>query len=1638
MRVRLVVLALAHVLWLCGNPLIARAQTEPLYENGLKPYGAYDGGALDSVSRSAGNLSLHIPLVSYPQRGGKLHMGFFVRFTNPQWSYGESCVPKTACQFYWGANPTASVEIVPDFTMQLDTNVHYFSSTDYETYYDVVSPDGALHQMWGTGSNYLSLDATGTQLNTATNVVVDRNGIQYYYGTGGSGVDPTQIQDPNGNYISANVSNGAITGWTDTLGRTFPLPPNYGIGGVTTTNYTGCTGSLPVSSASLWNLPGPSGGFYTVKVCFAKVQIRTNFSLGQGNTNSHQDTSQYAEIQSIVLPDGTAWTFTWDSADPNNTSSYAYGNLLGFTLPTDGSISYTWFQTWPNCVPASGSQYPMLAQFIITSRTASDGYSPQTWTYSGPLSDYVVTDPLQNQTIHTLTALGTGTCAAYETETKYYQNISGTQTLLKTVDTQFNSAASPWDQFNGAVGSRTLKNVVPKSVTTTWANGQTVNATTGYDSGVSLGNAGTVLYGDAVDKYEYDFTPSGGLLRHTHTNYQAFANSNYLTAGLLDLPSSIIVYNGAGTQVASTTYGYDASGDLTSSGITTHVGSSYIPGSPRGNQTSVSRWLSNGSATSTTSCPVAISSGGLATSTVLFYDTGSVYKDTDPCKNSTTYTYSSTYVGAYPTSIANVLNQAVTHTYDFNTGLVTQTKDPNLQATNYSYNSMWRISQIGYPDTGAATFSYQVTSFPFYVTRTRTMTPTPSAVTTVVFDGLGRETRRMSANGETNPYDQVETCYDGLGRKSFVSYPYQSTGLSSSHFCSGVGDSFLYDTLGRTLSVTHSDGTKILTSYSGQGTEVSDEGNGTSGVTRISQIDGIGRLMDVCELSSKTLIGTTPTPSSCGLAISGTGFLTTYGYDVLGDLLSVTQGGLSSRSFQYDSLSRLTSATNPESGQTTYSYDANSNVIGKTNALPITTTFTYDVLNRLTAKSSSLCPSPISPGIAINYDETSAFGVTLTNTVGRISSSSTAYSPPICSGAAAASPDFTPPFYWPEFGQVFSYDKMGRVIDNSQCTPTTVCPNNATYPVTYTYDLGGNTLTSTDGAAVTITQAYNAASRAISVTSSLQDSAHPAALLSNVQYDAFGIATGDTLGNGLAEVRTTSPRGWLQSLTVGPSGSLAYDFNITSFAPNGDILSASDSVNANWSYGYDDFNRLISASATGQAYTYDYDRFGNRWHQNGPSSMMISFTGNNNLMDTYAYDAAGNLLNDGTHSYAYDGFGRLATVDGGTTAAYYYDADDRRAEKASVAEYLYDLEGNVVAEMVPGTGGLQRGEVYAAGRHLATYWNSTTYFNHADWLGTERARTPYPGSAACETIASLPFGDGQVEADSCGDPSTRHFTGKERDSESGLDNFGARYDTSSMGRFMSPDPLGGDLMNPQSLNGYAYVLNNPLSNTDPTGLYTCKDSTDCSSKADQKFEKTLAGLRDSKDADVARAAAAYGGMNKDNGVTVGFANLSAKGENGNTVSTIGYADGSLRANSDVTINSKIDGDSYAAAIGHEGSHAADAQDVVRSGLTEDGKGIHAGEDITHYQSEVRAWGVTNTILKSGNFTQAFDCGAAACKLGASPAIGKNPILPAQILGAIDQILANQSIYNQGGRPMGPNNQGSSVVNGVTPKASVPH
>ena len=160
----------------------------------------------------------------------------------------------------------------------------------------------------------------------------------------------------------------------------------------------------------------------------------------------------------------------------------------------------------------------------------------------------------------------------------------------------------------------------------------------------------------------------------------------------------------------------------------------------------------------------------------------------------------------------------------------------------------------------------------------------------------------------------------------------------------------------------------------------------------------------------------------------------------------------------------------------------------------------------------------------------------------------------------------------------------------------------------------------------------------------------------------------------------------------------------------------------------------------------------------------------------------------------------------------------RRTNSGVSVDYLYDLAGHAITEL-NSSGGWNRGEVYAGGMHIATYQNGTTYFTHSDWLGTERVRTSLNG-AIYLTWTNLPFGEGS----STPNPGPTHFTGKERDSETGNNYFGARFYGPSMGRFMSPDWSAkpqtvpyASLGNPQTLNLYSYVVNNPLNRIDPLG-----------------------------------------------------------------------------------------------------------------------------------------------------------------------------------------------------------------------------
>ena len=334
------------------------------------------------------------------------------------------------------------------------------------------------------------------------------------------------------------------------------------------------------------------------------------------------------------------------------------------------------------------------------------------------------------------------------------------------------------------------------------------------------------------------------------------------------------------------------------------------------------------------------------------------------------------------------------------------------------------------------------------------------------------------------------------------------------------------------------------------------------------------------------------------------------------------------------------------------------------------------------------------------------------------------------------------------------------------------------------------------------------------------------------------------------------------------------------YATNGNLLSFTDSVIGSWNFavndangysGYDPLNRMTAGYASSGLYAgmyacWTYDAFGNRtmeaisstacnasptpssWAQyngtiNGTNNNQMSATNTNTSQGSSGYDIAGNVTNDGRNAYLYDIEGRLCAVqsggNGGAATGYLYNADGQRVAKGALSsfacpssaasfsavqsQYLLGQSGEQVTEL-DGSGNWVHTNVWAGGRLIATYEGSDLYYAMTDWLGTKRAELG--ASSLCSaTYASLPFGNDQTQVSgSCPDATEHHFTTKEHDSESGNDYFLARYYASNLGRFLTPDwsaktdPVPyAKTDNPQSLNLYAYVLNNPLRSFDADG-----------------------------------------------------------------------------------------------------------------------------------------------------------------------------------------------------------------------------
>jgi RHS repeat-associated protein len=1118
-------------------------------------------------------------------------------------------------------------------------------------------------------------------------------------------------------------------------------------------------------------------------------------------------------ISSIVLADGSTYSFTYEQT--YDYPGYTTGRIASITLPTGGTISYTYptgAGACPGGIQADGSGYQLT-------RTTNDlTPNPQTTFDRSTSGQTKVTTP--DTTVTTV----------------YFKNWYEEKRTVVTGSVQWRVIDTC---YNGYVPSPAFpaadcrpQTVSPpfteKKVYTTLDNSMISEVDAFYDG-----------YGGMYRDDQYDFGSSAGtapvnVLREIYSTY-------HTEGGVPEALTDVSVWSGpnqTGSQLSEVSYSYD----------------------------------SNGNVTSTTQGMV---SGPQLTNSVTPNTYGMPSISNDPSSQQTSYAYDSTHTYLTTTTLPltyanNLAHSSVTHslgtTFDVYTGLLTGSTDDNSNSTAYTYDSRWRLHQVTFPDGGEQWFEYPSFNLAKVLTK---ISSAYTGNTETLLDGFGR-TISAGTFVATNTWNRQDTCYDNMGRVEYVSsvYSWSGTDLSGSPTCpstSAPGDTYTYDGISRVTAITHVDGSEFQYQYKGRATNIIEELNGSYRRNRTVQYDAIGRLTAVCEIlasSDSITVGSVQTPATCGLDFTPTslvGFLTTYTYDLLGDLLSVNQPGVgtstgctsASRCWTYDTLQRVTQEITPEAGTISYQYvPQNSNGAGQlkvmtrpapnnttTPASTVDTDYAYDEWGRLITKSYFYTgypthAEPNTPIVNYLYDIDPSWGSATSNPKSNMNEVWTAM-PASLSTTVTAS--------------VFDYDSMGRVLHNGQCTPNTcsAIPTSTPYLMTYAYDLAGDMTSFTNNAPttpVTFTYSYDTAARFWQLVSSRTGTNYPATLLSlaasggGVQYGPYG-PTGDTLGNGIVETFSygnpaSGQIPFFTGVTATKSSVTKYSLSL-GVASNGFVSSANDSVNGNWTYGYDSLDRLKSASKSGTAMNWQYDLAGNRWNQNAtagsPPQPHYNFTGNsagnNNKIDTASYDAMGNLLKDFNatpNNYAYDAEGRVYQVTGGTSAAYTYDGLGRRVKGPSY-EYVFDLAGHPASILTySGTTDTDYADqIYVGNRHVASYFGTGTYFVNSDHLGTERVRTDASANV-CQTTTDLPYGDLQTfTTNTCADPDGRSIGGMEFDPETGLEHTLYRKYYSTPGRWMTPDPVGStvaDPTDPQSWNRYTYVSNSPVSGTDRAGL----------------------------------------------------------------------------------------------------------------------------------------------------------------------------------------------------------------------------
>ncbi len=639
-------------------------------------------------------------------------------------------------------------------------------------------------------------------------------------------------------------------------------------------------------------------------------------------------------------------------------------------------------------------------------------------------------------------------------------------------------------------------------------------------------------------------------------------------------------------------------------------------------------WGVLGSAANLTTLEAFNSNGSSIQSHFQYDGWGNQTRVTDANSHFIRNTYDSAH-HVYVVSTKNQLNHETTFVPDYGRGVIKTVTDANGNSINNTYDDFGRLTEVFLPGDGVDSSQKYSYSTPdgsglYRVSVEQRVDDATEATAYLTghyfYNGLGQLIQTHSPSDTPGQIIAVDTEYNAQGLAARTNQPYESADNGGSGL---VAPNWLFDTnydydgLGRLNTTTFPDGTDTSVSYSGWNQTITDANNHN----RLLKLDAFGRLVEAVEYDN------------------GTPFTTQYKYNALGELASVTDAAGNVTTITYDMLGRKTEMDDPDMGNWRYRYDAVGNLTAQIDAKRQATNLYYDILNRAVGKTyaAGVNPDtyqrPATPGtyvVKYLYDQSNGLGHTQ-------------------SGYRTQMLDEAGIVTW-------VYDERGRVQSMSRL-------------FTSPYDIFDNSLSAISGDAYQTSYTYDAANRIRTITypddeelitgytnrgllNSLSNTAGDDYVTSAV-YDVQARLNVLNLGNNLQTKYTYYPANdpgqqgnRLENIKITDFGTLL-DLNYDQYDPMGNIKQITDnSAEQNLTFGYDDLDRLTSASA-------------------------VKFLGSSTTVPNY------------NHSYEYDSVGNIdqKTIDG-LLMNYSYDPNHPHAVtsvfKAAILDaYLYDDNGNM-------------------------------------------------------------------------------------------------------------------------------------------------------------------------------------------------------------------------------------------------------------------------------------------------------------------------------------------------------------------------